>query len=85
MGVLEALKRGEFEEDDGDAEGGGEDKMETDTDTDDGGLVLEGDGETDDQEEESWDMQLARVYDRTIVELGDSLEAPNIGIITEGR
>jgi hypothetical protein len=24
------------------------------------------------------------VYDHTMVELGDSLEAPNIGIITEG-
>jgi hypothetical protein len=29
-------------------------------------------------------MQIARVYDRTMVELGDSLETPNIGIITEG-
>ena len=36
-------------------------------------------------EDDSWDMQLAKVYDRTIVELGDSLEEPSIGIITEGR
>lgn len=85
VGVLEALKRGEFdEEDEGQAEDG--ERMETD---DEGGLVLEGSDagvdDVDDDDEESWDMQLARVYDRTIVELGDSLETPNIGVITEGR
>lgn len=79
--VLEALKRGEFEEE-GDEDGERE-RMETD---DEDGLVLEGgDDVVDEGEEETWDMQLARVYDRTIVELGDSLEAPNIGVITEGR
>lgn len=83
--VMEALKRGEFEDEGPDEEERPGDSMDVDTDTD-GELVLEGDGGLDDEEEEdSWDMQLARVYDRTIVELGDSLEAPNIGVITEGR
>lgn len=54
----------------------------------DGELVLEGDRLEDDdgvEEQESWDVAVSRVYDRTVVELGGSLEAPNIGIITEGR
>jgi hypothetical protein len=88
VGVLEAFRRGEFEDDDGDeaeqedgGEAGDEEMLE-------GELVLEGDGggeEEDEEEEESWDMQLAKVYDRTIVELGDSLEEPTLGVITEGR
>ncbi|KAK5170927.1 uncharacterized protein LTR77_004071 [Saxophila tyrrhenica] len=72
VGVVEAFKRGEFEEE--------EDEMEVDEDD---GLVLEGDAM--EEEEESWDMLIAKVYDRTVVELGDSLEGPSIGIITEGR
>ena len=80
LGVMEAFKKGEFEDDD---EGGVDEddgKMETDTE---GELIVE--DEDDEEDDASWDMQLARVYDRTVVELGDSLEAPNIGIITEGR
>lgn len=76
VGVMEAFKRGEFEEEPMEA-----DDMETD---DEGGLVLEGDAMEQD-EDDSWDMQLARIYDRTLVELGDSLEEPSLGIITEGR
>lgn len=79
VSILEAFKRGEFEDED-DLE---DERMEVDTDTD-GELILEN-ADDDDEDEESWDMQLARVYDRTVVELGDSLEEPNIGIITEGR
>lgn len=83
--VIESLKSGEMEE--MSEEEDSEDKMDTDDGDDlEGGLILEGDGPyAPDQEEESWEMQIARVYDRTMVELGDSLEAPNIGIITEGR
>ena len=83
VAVMEAFKRGEFEEElpEEDDE---EDEMELD-----GDLVLEGNdgdgGYGGDEEEDSWDMQLARVYDRTVVELGDSLDEPDIGIITEGR
>jgi hypothetical protein len=75
VGVMEAFKRGEFEEEPVEVE---------DTTDDEGGLVLEGDAMEED-EEDSWDMQLARIYDRTVVELGDSLEEPSLGIITEGR
>ena len=39
----------------------------------------------EEEEDDSFDMQLARVYDRTIQELGDSLEEPGIGIVTEPR
>lgn len=50
-------------------------------------LVVEGEdmdpGEEEEGEEDSYDMQLARVYDQTLQELGDSLEEPSIGIITE--
>lgn len=83
VGVMEAFKRGEFEFEGPEMEEqAGEDGMDIDRD---GELVLEGDGFGDDDEEDSWDMQLAKVYDRTVVELGDSLEEPSIGIITEGR
>ena len=77
MSVLEAVKRGEFEYEEAEDSG-----MDLDGDETDGELVLEN---GDDEDDEDWDMQLARVYDRTIVELGDSLEEPSIGIITEGR
>ncbi|KAK4503547.1 hypothetical protein PRZ48_004462 [Zasmidium cellare] len=81
VGVVEAFKRGEFEfEEEGDG-----DKMDTETETDgEGGLVLEGD-DHEEEGEESLDMQIARVYDRTMVELGGSLEEPSIGVLTEGR
>lgn len=83
VGVMEAFKRGEFEYEEPEVvEVEDEDRMDTDTD---GELVLEGGDDLDEEEDESWDMSLAKVYDRTIVELGDSLEEPNIGIITEGR
>ena len=80
VGVVESFKRGEFEFE---ALEGGEASVDTDMD---GELVLEGEdwGEAE-EEEDSYDMQLARVYDRTIQELGDSLEEPSIGIITEKR
>ena len=83
VGVMEAFKRGEFEYEEPEiAELEDEDRMDTDTD---GELVLEGGDGFGEEEDESWDMELAKVYDRTVVELGDSLEEPNIGIITEGR
>ena len=81
VSVVEAFKRGEFEEEVADEESVG-DRMDVDGE----GLVLEGDDFEDAEEvEDSWDMQLARVYDRTMVELGDSLGAPGIGLITEKR
>lgn len=85
--VIESLKSGEMEETSEEEKEESEDKMDTDDGDDlEGELILEGDGPyAPDQEEESWEMQIARVYDRTMVELGDSLDTPNIGIITEGR
>lgn len=84
IGVMEAFKKGEFEFDDVDVDDQADrDRMDTDTD---GELILEGGDDGDDMEEEdSLEMQLARVYDQTIVELSDSLEEPDIGVITEGR
>lgn len=85
VGVVEAFKKGEFEYEEEEEEEEGGDKMDTDTDTDmEGELILEGD-DFEEELDDSIDMQIARVYDRTMVELGDSLEEPNIGIITEGR
>ena len=83
VAVVEAFKRGEFEFEEGSDTGGADE--DTDVEMLDGELVLEGDGRIEEEEDDSWDMQLAKVYDQTIVELGDSLEEPNLGIITEGR
>ncbi|KJX94594.1 hypothetical protein TI39_contig4173g00014 [Zymoseptoria brevis] len=81
VNIVEAFKKGEFEVED--KEEKDEDRMDTDTD---GELVLEGgEDDMDEEEDDSFDMQIARVYDKTVVELGDSLEQPNIGIITESR
>lgn len=83
VAAFRAFKQGlfdnEVEEVDDDED---ENLMEMD---DEDGLVME-DPDTDmNVEDDSWDMQLARIYDRTMVELGDTLEQPNIGIVTEKR
>lgn len=90
VGVMETFKRGEFEFEDGDeidrvAAAAAEE--DADTEMTDGELVLEGGGEEEEEEEEdeSWNVQLSKVYDLTIVELGDSLNEPDLGVITEGR
>jgi hypothetical protein len=84
--VMESLKSGELDDSYESDQEGETDQSEMDVDDDlEGELILEGDGPyAPGQEEESWEMQIARVYDHTMVELGDSLETPNIGIITEG-
>ncbi|USW49078.1 Putative general transcription factor TFIIH, subunit Tfb6 [Septoria linicola] len=86
VNVVEAFKKGEFEYEEPEIEElEDEDKMDTDTD---GELVLENaenDGLDDDHENNDFNLKIARVYDATMVELGDSLEQPSIGIITEGR
>lgn len=80
--VMQSLKSTEF-----DLESEPEDDaMSISNATDDeDGLVLEGDAASDPDEpdEPDRDMQIARVYDRTLVELGESLTEPDIGIITE--
>ena len=84
--VMKNLKSGELDDAYESDQEGETDQSEMDVDDDlEGELILEGDGPyAPGQEEESWEMQIARVYDHTMVELGDSLETPNIGIITEG-
>ena len=84
--VMENVKSGELDDAYESDQEGETDQSEMDVDDDlEGELILEGDGPyAPGQEEESWEMQIARVYDHTMVELGDSLETPNIGIITEG-
>lgn len=82
--VTESLKSGELEEM-YDLDGDG-DKMDEETQDDhEGDLILEGDGPYQTEEEESWEMQIARVYDRTMMELGETLAEPDIGIVTETR
>lgn len=80
--VVEAFKKGEFEEERV-HEVDDDNKMDIDTD---GELVLEGNDLDEPYEgDDTFDMSIGRVYDRSMVELGDSLEEPSLGIITEGR
>ena len=58
--------------------GESEEQMETDEDE-----SMDEDGD-DDNEGYLWEMEIARVYDRTIGELGDTLDSAPIGIVTDG-
>jgi len=55
--------------------------MEVDEDTD---VDMEGNGEMEDDMEDDWEMAIGKIYERTIGELGKSVEGPPIGIITNG-
>ncbi|KAG9598108.1 hypothetical protein KCU77_g11550, partial [Aureobasidium melanogenum] len=83
--VVEVVNKGEFDEDEDDREPSPEDADA------DGDLILD-DDEPEDinvddvEDDDDWHMQISRVYDKTMVELGDSMEGgPPIGIITETR
>ncbi|KAK4994502.1 hypothetical protein LTR66_005473 [Elasticomyces elasticus] len=92
--VVEVMRGDEFEAED---DGSGNEDEEDDDDAD--GLVLENAGEdaemgmseldsargldNGDAGAGGWDMQIAKVYDRTLVELGDSLDGPAIGITAD--
>jgi len=83
--VVEVLNRGEFDEDDQDIP----EPLAEDTDMD-GDLILDDDGpediNVDDiEDDDDWHMQTSRVYDKTMVELGDSMDGLPIGIVTETR
>ncbi|KAI4852526.1 hypothetical protein E4T45_04676 [Aureobasidium sp. EXF-8846] len=84
--VVEVLNRGEFDEDDEYTP----EPLAEDTDMD-GDLVLDDDDGPEDinvddmEDDEDWHMQTSRVYDKTMVELGDSMEGLPIGIVTETR
>lgn len=78
--VVDVMSRGEFEEDDSPFQ---EESAQSDIE---GDLILEEPADLDvddDAEDDNWDMMVARVYDRTLVELGDTMEGPEIGIRTE--
>lgn len=53
---------------------------DTETDTE-GGIMTDNDTMMNDNEDddENWEMGVARVYERTIVDLGDALDAPGNG------
>lgn len=69
--VVETMAKGEFEEEVQDAD------MDDEQDNLDGELIMDEDEVSDD-----WDMMVAKVYDKTLVELGDSMDGPAIGIRT---
>lgn len=78
--VVDVMSGGEFEDDDSPIQ---EEPAQSDIE---GDLILEEPADLDvddDFEEDNWDMLVARVYDRTLVELGDTMEGPEIGIRTE--
>lgn len=83
--VVEVVNKGEFDEDEDDREPSPEDADA------DGDLILDNDepediNVDDVEDDDDWHMQISRVYDKTMVELGDSMEGgPPIGIITETR
>lgn len=71
ISVANAMSKGEFEED-----------MEPATPPEDGDLVLDA-VDDDFAENEDLDMQTAKVYDKTLVEIGSTMDGPAIGIRTE--
>ncbi|KAK4555738.1 hypothetical protein LTR86_006958 [Recurvomyces mirabilis] len=87
VGVVEAFKKGELDMDEGDEDVKQSEEENDDDDMDlDDELVLENpSSNVGDDDDDSHDMQLARVYDHTIQELGGSLEGPGIGVLTERR
>jgi hypothetical protein len=86
VGVVEVLNRGEFDEDDENTPEPSTDDVDMD-----GDLVLDEDDGPEDinvddiDDDEDWHMQTSRVYDKTMVELGDSMDGLPIGIVTENR
>lgn len=77
--VMEVVNRGDFEEEEDDLDSPIEDDM-------DGDLVLDDEPHeinVDDTEDDDWNMKMAKIYDNTLVELGDTMDGPAIGIRTE--
>lgn len=70
ISATNSMSKGDFEEDEEPA--APEEPLE-------GELILEG---ADEEDDEDWNMQIARVYDKTLVEIGDSMDGPAIGIRT---
>lgn len=76
--VVDVMSKGEFEEDDESMFP--DESAQSDSD---GDLVLEDSGDldldVDDDDYENWDMKVAKVYDKTLVELGETMDGPEIG------
>lgn len=70
ISATNSMSKGDFEEDEEPA--APQEPLE-------GELILEG---ADEEDDEDWNMQIARVYDKTLVEIGDSMDGPAIGIRT---
>jgi len=71
VSVTNAMSKGDFEED-----------TEPTTPDEEGDLILDA-VEEDVSESEDYTMQTAKVYDRTLVEIGSTMDGPAIGIRTE--
>lgn len=76
--VVDVMSKGEFEEDDESTFP--DESAQSDLD---GDLILEDSGElnldVDEDDYENWDMRVAKVYDKTLVELGETMDGPEIG------
>lgn len=69
----------------GDFEAEGEESMMDDEDDDmEGDLIVDGGGANDfvTGGGDDWDMDVAKVYDKTLQQIGDSMDGPSIGIRT---
>lgn len=74
---MDVMSSGDFEEDDVMPEQSIQSDIE-------GDLVLENENDLDlelddDDVYDDWDMQVARVYDRTLMEMGQTMDGPEIG------
>ncbi|KAF4556077.1 Hypothetical protein D9617_1g079520 [Elsinoe fawcettii] len=76
ISVTNAVATGDFEDE----------EEEDDTEEDlEGDLILDDIDVPNAAENDDWNMDVARVYDKTLVEIGDTLDGPEIGIRTEPR
>ncbi|KAF2753116.1 hypothetical protein EJ05DRAFT_505308 [Pseudovirgaria hyperparasitica] len=78
VAVVDVMSNGEIEEDDQEAIDMSEDVYDP-SDAENPDVDLDSIG----AEHVSWEMETAKVYDRTVVELGDTIGGPPIGIIVD--
>ncbi|PSK53832.1 hypothetical protein B9Z65_7638 [Elsinoe australis] len=79
MSVANVMAKGDLEEDEEEPEEeGDEEDLE-------GDLIMDEIDDNGGGGNEDWNMDVAKVYDKTLVEIGDTLDGPEIGIRTEPR
>lgn len=79
IAVTRLFSAGDFDEDDENEEG-------PDAETLDGELVMDdGVGDPSGGLSDNWDLESAKVYDKTLQEIGDTMDGPPIGIQTNAR